>query len=416
MITTGMQIQTLGDLLHNQKPVLTRDQLDEDFAWLYDVIGNSETPFQELARLKLDTEYEDLFNVIDRIMSVEPGFRPRYPTLADIGPQLPDVTWLWDGWVPRGYITMLAAWPGIGKTYIALDLADRLIRAKLAPDGSHFKSKNRRVIYVDAEDFLPVAYKRAEVWGMDMNSFIPIKRPPRDLIDMSKRDHQDLLIEMAHNLQPDLIIVDSLSSVNSKGENNIEDLREVLSFFTEVARHFDCGFILVHHLRKPGKNNTNPVSMHDLRGTGHLTAMARTILGLDLISRTDDPNGPRVLKTLKNNLSKYAKPLGVMFEPTEHPDVAQLSYDDVNAFWKPEPNAADIAAEWLLNQLEENGPMAYGSLAKALKAEFGFAENTLQNARSKLGEAITDTVGRKQSGNKWALASVKALDDDELPF
>ncbi len=56
--------------------------------------------------------------------------------------------------------------------------------------------------------------------------------------------------------------------------------------------------------------------MHDLRGSGHLVAMARSILGMELLKTggVDDPNGPRLLKVLKTNLGKYPKPLSVEFE------------------------------------------------------------------------------------------------------
>ena len=115
MITTGMQIQTIGDLMHGHQPILSRGQLDEDFQWLYDlVIDDPGQAYQTLAQLKLSPEATDLIEVIDRIMVVEPGYRPHYPSLAEIAPTLPEVTWLWESWVPRGYITMLAAWPGVG--------------------------------------------------------------------------------------------------------------------------------------------------------------------------------------------------------------------------------------------------------------------------------------------------------------
>ncbi len=64
--------------------------------------------------------------------------------------------------------------------------------------------------------------------------------------------YQDPLIDMCLDLQPDLIIVDSLSSVNARGENNIEDLRDVSGLFIKLAGAFDVALLLIPHLLNPG--------------------------------------------------------------------------------------------------------------------------------------------------------------------
>ncbi len=48
---------------------------------------------------------------------------------------------------------------------------------------------------------------------------------------------RDPLIDMGLDLEPDLIIVDSLLSVNARRENNIEDLRDVPGFFYRTGLH-----------------------------------------------------------------------------------------------------------------------------------------------------------------------------------
>jgi hypothetical protein len=294
-------------------------------------------------------------------------------------------------------------------------MAHRVVSNLPAPDDSPFEIRTGHIVYVDAEDFLPDIYERATVWGTDLSKFYPIRRPPRDLIDMSRPVYQDPLIDMCYDLQPDLVIVDSLSSVNSKGENNIEDLRDVLSFFVELAGAFDLALLLIHHLRKPSIGVTQPVTMHDLRGTGHLVAMARSILGMDIIKigPEDDLNGPRQVKVLKKNRGKYPKPLSVQYKdsPT-NPDVAVLSFGSIEMFTRYPETLTEKCAVWLVDLLDERGPLTFNEIQKYALEE-DFKRGVLAEARQLLGNKVVDTLGPKRFGNKWALAG-QIVNEPEL--
>lgn len=423
MLTERRQQQAIVDLIHGLEPELGYGELSKPYRKLWqevqDCLKHGYDPHdihQELVRLKLSESGEKLSDIIDAILVAEPGYRPSYPSLAEIGPELPQTTWFWQAWIPRGLLTLLAAWPGVGKTYLALDLAQRVITRLPAPDKSAFELRTGHVIYVDAEDFLPDIYERAMVWGMDLDKFYPIRRPPRDLIDMSRREYQDPLIDMCGYLQPDLVIVDSLSSVNSRGENNIEDLRDVLNFFVELAGTFEVALLLIHHLRKPNKGVTQPVTMHDLRGSGHLVAMARSILSVDVIKTgpEEDMNGPRQLKVLKKNRGKYPKPLSVQYKdsPT-NPDVAVLSYGPIELFERYPETLTERCATWLVDLLDERGPLPFTEI-QTLASQEDFRYWVLIEARQSLGNKIVDTLGPKRFGNKWALAT-QSIDEAEEP-
>lgn len=408
MLTDRRQQQAIANILKGFDPGVEYTHLSEPYQDIWDLIDGLDynDAFQQLVRL--DMSDDRLAPLIKRILALEPGHQPAYPSLAEIGPTLPETTWLWHTWLPRGLLTMFAAWPGVGKTYLALDLSNRLISGQPAPDGQPFERRSGTVIWVDAEDFLPELHRRSAAWGMDASKFYPIRRPPRTLLDMSSREHQDLLIDMCYDLRPDLVVVDSLSSVNRNGENNIEDLRDVLLFFTEIPQAFDCALLLIHHPRKPGQNITRPISMHDLRGSGHITAMARLIIGVDVLREgpEENPNGPRLIKPLKNNLTRYSKPIGVQLNPIPgNEDYANITYNNNLSFFDAQPETlTDQCADWLVDQLDP-GPQSYTSLKKAAE-EAGFKENTLQDARKLLGESVADTLGPKRRGNKWQLVDL----------
>ena len=337
-------------------------------------------------------------------MATDPATKYYYQSLADLAADLPETSWLWPNWIPQGMLTVMAAWPGVGKTYVALDLAKRIIHNEPAPDDQPLNINSGNVIYVDAEDFLAAISSRASAWGMKTKQLYPFRRPPRDILDLNNRDYQDLLIDMVYDLRPDLIIVDSLSGINPKSENNIEDMREIMGFLAELPEQFNTACILIHHLRKPGKSHAG-VNMHDLRGSSHLTAVARSIIGMDALSTTN-PNGPRWLKVIKTNLCPYPQPIGIAFKPhPKNPAIANLYYD--KSLTKRADSLTATCADWLIEILTEE-PWPYTEICeRATELEPPFSQNTIQRAREYINTStaytITDTHGPKITGNKWQL-------------
>lgn len=399
-ITARRQQQAICDLMHG-KETIAYDQLHPDYQYLWRVVqdaGNEFKAWQDLTRVK--SAEPDLTEAIDTILSMDSGGGKRYHSLADIGPDLPEVEWFWPHWIPKGMLTLLAAAPGVGKTNVALDLARRAIMGLPAPDKSRLQVYTGNVIYVDAENFLNVVYSRAVAWGMALKQFYPFQPEPGQMIDLASHDYQDDLKDMCYDLQPDLLIVDSLSSVNLKGENNIEDLREVLSFMVDLAEAFNLALVLIHHLRKP-KQGQNTVTMHDLRGSGHLTAMARSILGVYV--QSDDPNGPRRFKVLKTNLTRHPRPLSIHYVASNNPEIAMLSYDQ-EAIPDTPDNLTGACAEWLTAELQEAGSegISYSDLVDMAAAlEPPFSQNTIQRAREVLDWQVEDTKGPRVTGNRW---------------
>jgi predicted ATP-dependent serine protease len=177
-------------------------------------------------------------------------------------------------------LTLRGAVPGAGKSFVALDLARRIIEGSTFPDGTPVGA-GRPVVYVDAEAIPQVINERAENWKMDKSKLF-LMLPDEDLIlDLSGIRDQDRLTNMVFTIGPAMVVVDSLSSVSTKGENNIEDIRELLAFLNRLAVDYDCAMVLIHHLRKRGTQQLmlwDGVSIDDFRGSGHIIAMARSVL------------------------------------------------------------------------------------------------------------------------------------------
>ena len=78
------------------------------------------------------------------------GAEPELISLADVEPE--QVEWLWPDRIPLGKLTTLAGDPGLGKSFLTLDIAARVSEGRSWPD----ETANERgsVILLSAEDDL----------------------------------------------------------------------------------------------------------------------------------------------------------------------------------------------------------------------------------------------------------------------
>ncbi len=356
MLTRRIQVQTIADVLANQNG---REHLSPERFY---------TPWREAYETILDAPPEERDQALrefaegrqdgDTILGAVPGSKKEFQSLHDLAPSLRPVEWLWQWWVPREMITLLGASPGAGKSYVALDLARRVIEGDTFPDETSVSAADAKanVIYVDAEVVPVLINERVQAWGIDSRRFYLMYPRLGEMLDLGIREDQDRLIEMVYELDPSLVVVDSLSSINSKGENSVEDVRRVLSFLNVLANDYNCALLLIHHLRKQGALALSDVlTIDDFRGSSHIIAMSRSVLGLSVIQTGPEPdrNGPRRLESVKTNLGPYPEPIGVEFRPL-HPIGVTLHYGAAPKEYK-EPTKLDACIEWLKEILEETG-------------------------------------------------------------
>jgi hypothetical protein len=410
MFTQRMQIQAIADLLagiDHPNGRLRPNDFDSPWREIYLAIQDAPPgPDHKQKALKESlSAHPDGKQIIGDILMVKPGDRPHFPSLDELGPSLPPVEWLWPNWIPRGMLSLLGAIPGAGKSFLALDLARRIIAGDTFPDGAPVRTPGANVIYVDAEQVPQLINERAVAWEMDRARLFLMPPEPNDMIDFSRPEYQDRLTEMLYALQPALVVIDSLSSISSKGENNVEDVRGLLGFLSSVALDHNCALLLIHHLRKRGPLPlVDVLTIDDFRGSSHIIAMARSVLGLSVIQIGPEPdrNGPRRLEIVKTNLARYPQPIGVEFLPL-HPHGVTLRYGDPPQRYR-EPTKTEGCAEWLLQLLDdEREPMKPKRIVE-LADDAGFSETLVYRARKQLEGRIVNTQGRRSPHNRWGLA------------
>jgi hypothetical protein len=345
----------------------------------------------------------DWGDILQQITQVEPGRRLEVLSLAELAQDLSDIAYEWDPWLPRGMLTVLGASQGVGKSFVALDMAYRVINGGRWPDDTPCERKGWPVVYVDAESVPQIINQRADTYGLDKSKLFLLETEPGQTIDLGMTEWQDKLIETVATAHPALVIIDSLSAVHSKGQNNVEDVRALLGFLTQLTASYDVATILIHHIRKPGggvQMQMFDLDLSDLSGSSYITQVARVVWGLHVVQTgaDPDPNGPREMRMLKNNLGPCAESLSFAFEPL-HPKGVYLNWSlGAPDHYRP-PTCEDWLAEFIKGAEEPVKP------ADVIEegAEYGYSRSTIYRARTLLGAKVRDTAGsRKNPNNRWA--------------
>ena len=355
--------------------------------------------------------------LVDELAGPEDAGPATFPSLHDLSSELGSVEWLWRGWLPRGLLSLLGAAPGAGKSLVALDLARRVLEGLPMPDGTPAGYRDAApgaatVLYVDAEAAPQVLQARASAWGMDTRRLYTLLPPGSwGALDLCQRRHQEHLLRVVAGVRPELVVVDSLSASTGKSENNVETVRGFLAFLASAARAHHVALLLIHHLRKRGKSAGgqghlpgDAVTADDLRGSGHITAVPRSVLALSTVHTgpRPDPNSPRRLQVVKSNLCACPPPLGVRFQPDPE-GVPWLVYGEPPVPYHP-PTQVDACAEWLVGLLQAAGHPLRPQDVVAAAAGAGFRQRMVYHARKQLEGVVVDTENKYSPHNCWRLA------------
>jgi hypothetical protein len=418
MLTKRMQVQCIADQLAGLPVEVDARFFTQPWLACWNAIIAAPAGQAHEALHQATINLPDQKEILQTILGTRPGYVPDIKSLEEIGSELPPIEWVWKSWIPRGLLTVLGASQGSGKSFVALDLARCIIHDLGFPDSSPIARPASNVIYMDAEAVPQILRERANHFQMDQKKIFLMLADHGEMIDLGLQKYQDRLTEMAAALQPELIIIDSLSSSHTRGQNNVEDLRALVGYLVRLTGWANCGMLLIHHIRKSpnGQRMMNvDFGMEDLSGSGYITQQARVVMGLRVVQTGPefDPNGPRELKVLKSNLGAYPQPLGFNFEPLL-PEGARLKWNSQAPKEFREPTQSDLCREWLEDTLRENPQGLHPKEVLKLGFDQGFSRTMIFRARRELSGRITNTRGRQAPDNAWKWSESLVACDDEL--
>lgn len=313
------------------------------------------------------------------------------------------VKWLWNQRLALGKLTLIAGDPGLGKSYLTLDLAARVSTGKAMPgdtweDGRPMDRFPGTAILLSAEDDPSDTIRpRLEAAGADLRrvAFVAGVRTGGAVKSFSLRDdlkHLRTICKAAPETR--LIVIDPISAYlgDEEGHSNTK-VRNLLAPLAKLAQDFNVAVVAVTHLNKSGQGNAQS-AIYRAMGSLAFTAAARTV---HLVTR--DPEDPerRLIVPIKNNLGQDRTGFGFTLAPTPDGDTAvqwesQPTQETADALLdrlsRPCGGHAatspkfDEAVAWLKDQLKD-GPIATSDLERDAQAR-GISQKTLNRARSAL--------------------------------
>lgn len=215
---------------------------------------------------------------------------------SEIKPQA--VSWLWDKWIPKGKLTILAGDGGAGKTSIALKFAATISNGGLWPDKTKCLEFGNVLIWSGEDEPSDTIVPRLIACDANLDKVKIINgRTDADgklsPFDPSK-DFADLYRVALQDGGVSFLIVDPLLSLVKGDMHKANVVRQSLQPLIDFCSKTGCAVLGIHHFSK-GSSGASPADR--VIGSQAFVAVARSVLV------ADQQSGNRVLARPKNNLS-----------------------------------------------------------------------------------------------------------------
>ena len=173
-------------------------------------------------------------------------------TALDALQPLPAITWLVDGLVADGSLTLLVGEPGSKKTFSMLSLA---VCVASGQDWVGKRTTQGKILFIDEESGYLRLLSRVKkiLHGYQINGDIPISMVT--LAGFNLRDKTSLqdLRTLIGQEKPKLVIIDSLAAVMpGADENSVKDVQPVFTALRKIIEEYKTAVIVVHHTNKSG--------------------------------------------------------------------------------------------------------------------------------------------------------------------
>lgn len=194
------------------------------------------------------------------------------------------IRWLWDGWLARGKLHVLAGAPGTGKTTIAMSLAATVSAGGRWPDGTRSAAASV-VVWSGEDDAGDVLQPRLALAGANLDRVSFLTGMSEQGKDRSFDPAHDIasLREALMGQDVQLLIIDPIVAAISGDSHKNAEVRRGLQPLVDIAAEMGVAVLGITHLSK-GTAGRDPLE----RVTGSLAfgAVARVVF---LAAKRQDP-------------------------------------------------------------------------------------------------------------------------------
>jgi hypothetical protein len=221
---------------------------------------------QEVNRVQCDPPLGDteVAIIIDSAMRRTP--RTREPLLI-IGVEdilrAPPVTWLVDQLLFDNTLSLLGSYAGRGKSLVAMAIAKSIATGE-ALFGRYEVKRTGPVLFVDEEN--SHSDLRDRMLGMGINSDMPLKFISFEGVLVDDEQCFDRLMEAIKEVNPVLVVLDSLVRLHKAKENDASEMSRVMRSMRLIVNEGFGVLILHHHTKGQGDLETRARGSSDIVG------------------------------------------------------------------------------------------------------------------------------------------------------
>lgn len=198
--------------------------------------------------------------------------------------KIPDVEMI-GGLYPRGFLSVLAAQAGTGKTWFMQYMSCKLSCGGNILAGLVARSKKMKIVIFAGETGKYLLDKRlqATCWAYDkkrIKVYDALELQREEIPVMLNTDEgKATFLAILEAETPDLVFFDTLISFHTADESKQAEMTNVITFLLKTAKTFNCAIVLNHHLRKKSTKaqmkNASPVpTQDDIIGSGVIVRLA----------------------------------------------------------------------------------------------------------------------------------------------
>lgn len=327
--------------------------------------------------------------------------------------------WIWEGWLARGKLALLAGSPGTGKTTLAMHMAAVISSGGLWPDSTR-ASRGNVIIWTGEDDVADTLKPRLAAAGAD---FSRIWFPPNpalrggDLM-FDPSIHMTALAEHLAGISSlDLLILDPVVSAVQGDSHKNAEVRRGLSSIVEFAQRTGCAVLGITHLTKGSEDRP---AYEQVIGSIAYAAVARFVHRATKASGESDSS--HMLLNVKNNLAEG--PGGFGYSVATHEvsvtsgtiAVSRIEWgklitsDEAQRLAAPSSDRVkkDLLAEAkdFLAELLASGPVSSNEIFERALAE-GYTKSIMRAAKNAL--RVEPSKDGMSGGWYWSLPSSEEL-------
>lgn len=244
--------------------------------------------------------------------------------------------WTLQGLIPTRGVGMLIGDANVGKSFLALGLADAITRGE---DWFGLRTRRGHAIYIPGEGVSGVDGRLLALKiHTEKELTLGVLRGKIDLFESGRETTAKIIKSIEHDMAAcptgtalRVVILDTLAAcAPGMDENSAGDINVVLAHAREIERRFSCVVLVLHHM---AKNSTKYRGSSALRGN------------IDFMLQIDDPTkGPKDGRagTIRADKQRDGRKIGGVGFALKEIELGELVYDDGEV----EKQTSCVAVQW----------------------------------------------------------------------